>query len=106
MTRRLAEVLGRDNGAASVHSNHVAVVVCVNEGETELVPTESAEMASPEALAKAVCSHMSDREPCYIVAHYPNVDAFLVITHIPEEASVRKKVSHSQPESDRERKRE
>ncbi|QDZ20198.1 putative twinfilin [Chloropicon primus] len=81
----------------------VAIVVAVNDEETELVARKVVQLdkldsssASSSALAKRVCSELEHDQAAYVLAKYASSDdLYLLVTHIPEACAVRKKMIYA-----------
>lgn len=86
----IASVASRDGE----HGRNVALVVRVNETETELV-SDAFDGETKEALASAVCGNQEGQDAFYVLVKHDDGDGFLFVTHIPEDCTIRKKMIYA-----------
>ena len=92
----LVEALAEFTSAGHDHGS-AALLIVVNDDDTELVPREGGVLREKDAvgLGREVRGRVGGKEALYALIRMGNQEGYLFVTHIPEDAAIRSKMIYA-----------
>ena len=93
----LVEALAEFTSAGHDHGSALALLIVVNDDDTELVPREGGVLREKDAvgLGREVRGRVGGKEALYALIRMGNQEGYLFVTHIPEDAAIRSKMIYA-----------